>query len=95
VRGGLAGRQLEFDVRIIDADERRLALAATGPISIDAEYLITPTQAGSDVQASVSISGRGFMGSVLARAVDALLAGGGLRASMARLGRELEPALAA
>jgi carbon monoxide dehydrogenase subunit G len=92
VKGGLAGRHLEFDVDIREAHDRCLSLNATGPVSIDAEYLLSPAGGGSSVRASVSISGRGFIGSALARAVEALLAAGGLRASVARIGRELEPA---
>jgi hypothetical protein len=95
VTGTLAGRRLEFDVLIREAEDGRLGLQATGPIGIDAEYVLRPAGAGSKVRASVSVSGRGLLGGVLARAVEALLAGGALRASMARLGRELEPALAA
>jgi hypothetical protein len=95
VRGGLAGRQLEFDVMIREADYERLSLLATGPIAIDAEYVLRPADGGSEVRASVSVSGRGFFGAVLARAVEALLSAGALRASVARIGRELEPALAA
>jgi hypothetical protein len=91
VRGGLAGRHLEFDVKIREAHNRCLSLSANGPVSIDAEYLLSPTGGGSSVRASVSVSGRGFIGRALAGAVEALLAAGVLRASVARLGRELEP----
>jgi uncharacterized protein YndB with AHSA1/START domain len=92
VRGGFGGQQLEFEVEILDADHEHMSLLATGPVSIDAEYLLRPSAGGSNVQASVSVRGRGVLGRVLARGVDALLAGGALRASVARLGRELQPA---
>jgi Polyketide cyclase / dehydrase and lipid transport len=95
VSGALAGRRMEFDVEIHAADEERMALVANGPVSIGAEYLLTPADGGSDVRASVSVSGRGVIGGVLARAFEAVLAAGALRASVARIGRELEPALAA
>jgi hypothetical protein len=95
VSGRLAGRQLEFDVDIQEAQFGRLSLIATGPIAIDAEYLLRPAAGGSQVRASVSVSGRGFVGGMLARAAEALLSAGALRASVARIGRELEPALAA
>ena len=42
VRGRLAGRTLEFDVEVLAADDERLALRATGPISIDVEYALRP-----------------------------------------------------
>ena len=94
VSGALAGRGLEFDVEIHEADEERLSLVATGPVSIGAEYLLAPADGGSDVRAAVSVSGRGLLGGILARAFEAVLAAGALRASVARIGRELEPALA-
>ncbi len=94
VSGALAGRRLEFDVEIHEADQERLSLVANGPVSIGAEYLLAPADDGSDVRASVSVSGRGLFGGILARAFEAVLAAGALRASVARIGRELEPALA-
>ena len=94
VSGALAGRRLEFDVEIHEADEERLSLVANGLVSIGAEYLLAPSDGGSDVRASVSVSGRGLLGGVVARAFEAVLAAGALRASVARIGRELEPVLA-
>jgi hypothetical protein len=73
-------------------EDGRLSLVATGPMTLDVEYLVRPAPAGSEVRASVSVSGgNGFMGRLLARATDALLAGGALDSAMGRL----EPALAA
>jgi len=94
VSGALAGRRLEFDVEIREADEERLSLVANGLVSIGAEYLLAPADGGSDVRASVSVSGHGLLGGTLARAFEAVLASGALRASVTRIGRELEPALA-
>jgi hypothetical protein len=71
----------------------RLALTASGPIRIDVEYLLRAAGQGSDVQASVEVAGGGPLGRVLARATDTLLAAGALRASLARIACELEPAL--
>jgi hypothetical protein len=42
----------------------------------------------------VAVSGRGLIGRVLAQATDALLAAGALSAAVAKIARELEPALA-
>ena len=95
VGGALAGRRLEFEVEIREAHDGCLSLVASGPISIDATYLLSPADGGSEVRASVSVSGRGLFGSVLAAAADALLAAGALKSSVARIGRELEPALTA
>ena len=94
VTGAFAGRRLEFDVEIHEADEERLSLVAHGPVSIGAEYVLAPAEGGSDVRASVSVSGRGLLGGMLARAFETVLAAGALPASVARIGRELEPARA-
>lgn len=95
VAGYLAGRALEFNVEILAADDGVLSLVARGPVSIVASYRLRPAGAGSSVQASVSVSGHGVVGRVLARAVDGMLAAGALRTSVARMGQALEPALAA
>jgi hypothetical protein len=94
VRGGLAGRTLEFTVDVADASDARLALTASGPIEIDVEYVAAEIPEGSTVRARVAVSGRGLFGRILAQATDALLAGGGLQAAVSRLARELEPVAA-
>jgi hypothetical protein len=95
VHGHLAGRSLEFEVDVAEADHGNLVLTASGPIQLDVEYHAQASGAGSELSASVSVSGRGFLGRLLAQATDALLAGGALRSAVDRLARELEPALAA
>jgi hypothetical protein len=67
-----------------------MSLVATGPLSIDAEYVLRLADGGSQVRASVSVRGRGLLGGILARGVDTPLAAGALNASVARLGRELQ-----
>ena len=94
VRGRLAGRAVEFAVEVLQADDQRLALVADGPISLDVDYLVSPRDEGSELQASVSVRGRGLLGRVIAAATTALLAGGALASSMGRLERELGPAVA-
>ena len=94
VRGRLAGRTVEFAVEVLQADERRLALVANGPISLDVDYLLSARNQGSELQASVSVRGRGLLGRVFAAATTALLAGGALASSIGRLERELEPVAA-
>jgi hypothetical protein len=91
VAGRLAGRVVEFEVTVCEASGERLALVADGPISIDVQYVVRPVPGGSDVRASVSVEGRGLFGRVLAGATEALLAGGALRSSLERLGRQLQP----
>jgi hypothetical protein len=76
------------------AGNGRLALTATGPIRIDVSYVAQPAGDQSDVQASVGVMGNGLVGRVLAKATDGLLAAGALKAALARIAGELEPALA-
>jgi hypothetical protein len=96
VRGRLAGRTLEFDVEVLAADDDRLALVASGPISIGVEYALRPAAAGeSELRASVSVRGSGLIGRVLAQATEALLAAGALDLAVSRIGRELTPAMPA
>jgi hypothetical protein len=95
VAGRLAGRSLEFDVEILSASDERLELVAQGPIWIDVRYMLRPAGSSSKVEASISVEGRGLFGRMLAKATEALLAGGALRMSLERLARELGPSLAA
>lgn len=92
VCGLLAGRSLEFEVDVAEAQDGRLALAATGPIRIDVEYVARAVSRGCEVRARVEVSGRGLIGRMLAGATDALLAAGALSSAVGRLARELEPA---
>lgn len=76
-----------------DADDGHLVLTAVGPIRLDVEYLAVAAADGSEVHASITVSGRGLMGRLLAQATDALLAAGALRTAVDRIACELEPAL--
>jgi uncharacterized protein YndB with AHSA1/START domain len=95
VRGALAGRGMEFEVDVSEADDGHLVLTARGPIRLDVEYLAIPAGRGSHVRASVTVSGGGLLGRLLAQATDALLAAGALSSAVSAIARELEPALAA
>jgi hypothetical protein len=94
VRGGITGRSLEFEVEVAEADDGRLVLTAIGPIRLDVAYLAVAVEDGSEVRASISVSGRGLFGRLIAQAADALLAAGALTTAIDRIARELEPALA-
>ncbi len=97
VQGRLVGQSLEFEVDVEQADNGRLVLTASGPIQLDVEYHARELDEGSELHASVTVTGRGLLGRVLAQATDALLASGALRTAVDRLARELElvePALA-
>lgn len=95
VAGRLAGRSVEFDVDVLRASDDRLELVAEGPILIDVQYKLRPAGTDSEIEASVSVEGRGLFGRVLAKATETLLAAGALRMSVDRLANELQPALAA
>jgi hypothetical protein len=94
VRGGLTGRLLEFEVEVAEAEDGRLVLTAVGPIRLDVEYMAVAVEDGSEIRASVAVSGRGLLGRVIAQAADALLAAGALSSAVDRIARELEPAIA-
>ena len=92
VAGRIAGREVGFEVRILHADERRLALRASGPIDIEAEYDASPLADRTRLCAQVSVRGRGgLMSRVLTGATDALLAAGALDMAMARIATEAQP----
>jgi hypothetical protein len=91
VCGMLAGRSIEFRVHVAEAQGGRLSLTATGPIRIDVEYVVSADACGSRLRACIGVAGSGLAGRLLARATDALLAAGALRAALDRISRELEP----
>ena len=89
VSGRLAGRRVGFDVEVHEADLRRLALAANGPVGLDVAYDLSATGDRSEVRASISVrSGKGFTGRLLAEATNALLSAGALTHAISRLARE-------
>lgn len=89
--GRLAGQRVGFDVDVHRAGPDRLELTATGPIGLEVAYDLEPAGAGSRVVASIGVrEGRGLTGRLLARATDALLAGGALDHAISRIAREVE-----
>ena len=93
VRGGLVGRSVEFEVDVSEADDGHLVLTAVGPIRLDVEYLAVAAAHGSEVHASITVTGQGLIGRVLAQATDALLAAGALHSAVDRIAGELAPAI--
>lgn len=92
VGGRLVGRRIEFDVQIVEADDRRLALRAQGPIEIEARYDALPVGPATRLQASVSVRGRGgLLGRAVAAAADGLLAAGALDSALERIAGEVSP----
>ena len=92
VRGALGGPTIQFEVEVTEADDGRLVLTATGPIRLDVEYEAVATEQGSEVRASVAVSGSGLRGRILAHATDALLAGGALTSAVRRIADRFAPA---
>jgi hypothetical protein len=90
VQGDLAGLRIAFDVRILEAREAAFSLAATGPISIEARYMMLEVDDGSRVRATVRVGGRRFLGTVLARATEAVLAAGALQSALERIAAAIE-----
>ena len=95
VVGRLAGFGVGFDVEVLEANRERLALLARGPVELDVQYLVERAEAGSSVQAEVSVrSAGGPGGRLVASAVNTLLAAGVLDRALARIGAEAESASA-
>ena len=46
VAGSLAGREIRFDVAVMEAEPERLLLQACGPVGLDVEYTIAPAPQG-------------------------------------------------
>ena len=101
VSGGLAGRDVGFDVHVHEASDGRLELSATGPVGFDPTNGrrpsvpgsdLAPADGGSEVRASVGMRpGRGLLGRVLEHATAALLSAGALDTAVSRIGREALP----
>jgi hypothetical protein len=93
VGGSIVGKRVEFDVEILHADDRRLALRAQGPIEIEARYDARPCGASTCLDAEVSVRSRGgLLGRVMVGAADGLLAAGALDAALRRIADEVTPA---
>jgi uncharacterized protein YndB with AHSA1/START domain len=91
VAGHLAGRQVKFDVDVLQADPERLLLRADGPVGLDVEYTIAPVRHGSAIDAAITVRGQhGITKALVARAMHLLLAIGGLEVALARLVRDVE-----
>jgi hypothetical protein len=91
VIGRLAGFGVAFDVQVLEATHERLALLANGPVELDVDYRVEPTDLGTSVQAEVSVkSAGGTTGRLIARAVNTLLAAGCLDRALSRIGSEAE-----
>lgn len=86
----LVGRRLRARIDVLEADESRYRLGATGPVCFTVTADFTATPGGCRVDATVEArSGGGVSGRVLEGACRPLL-GAGLRQALERLGRLAE-----
>jgi hypothetical protein len=92
----IAGRGVEFDVRILEASDHRLAVQASGPFEVDVRYEAIPLDGATELRASISLrAGRGIVGGLLRRAAEAVLASGALDLALSRFARDAELSLPA
>ena len=83
--GRLAGRWVEFELDVFEADGGRLSLRATGPVTMDVDYEVGP----AEIVARVKVhGGRGIGGRLLSSAVDGVLAAGTLQVAVDAIARE-------
>jgi hypothetical protein len=85
--GRLAGRWVEFELDVHEADDARLSLQARGPVTMDVHYEVLDTQILARVRVH---GGRGLTGRLLSSAVDGMLAAGTLQVAVDAIAREAE-----
>ncbi len=92
VAGRVAGFSVSFEIEVLHAGERRLALTARGPMTLEVEYEAYPAAAGgAEVWATVSVhASRSLSGRLAAASTEALLRAGTLSVALRRIGAEVE-----
>jgi hypothetical protein len=96
VTGRVAGVTVGFDVEVHAADEASLELSAEGPVAFDVRYELMPHEAGSSLNASVTVRrGGGITGRLVEKATAALLSAGALEGAAGRIARVAESQSAA
>ena len=91
VSGSLGGVRVGFDVQVHEADADGLRLSAEGPVALDVAYCLRPLASGSEVCASVTVGKTGGLRArLIAKATEALLAGGALEGAAGRIARAAE-----
>ena|SRR5436190_593595 len=83
--GRLAGRWVEFELDVFEADSGRLSLQARGPVTMDVDYEVQDTELVARVRVH---GGRGIGGRLLSSAVDGVLAAGTLQVAVDAIARE-------
>jgi len=92
VAGRLAGREVTFDVEVVESDDGRFALRAYGPVVVDVLYLVEVDPDGDATVLRAHLktsSGGGLTGRVMSTAADAL-APGLLQLAIDRIRRDVE-----
>lgn len=83
--GRLAGRWVEFELDVFEADGGRLSLQATGPVTMDVDYEVQEQELVARVRVH---GGRGIGGRLLSSAVDGMLAAGTLQVAVDAIARQ-------
>jgi hypothetical protein len=92
VAGRVAGIAVSFEIEVLHASGRRLALTARGPMTLDVEYEAYPADAGkAEVWATVTVKpSRSLSGRLAAASTEALLRGGALSLALRRIATEVQ-----
>ena len=91
VAGRVAGISVSFEIEVLHASDRRLALTARGPMTLDVEYEAYPADAGkAEVWATVTVKAcRSLTGRLAAASTEALLRAGALSVALRRIAAEV------
>ena len=93
VSGSLAGVAVEFELRVLRADEEGLYLHARGPVDLHVAYRFIPERPGVTIDAEIELGHEpGLNARLLRAATGALLSGGALDHALGRLAREVDEA---
>jgi hypothetical protein len=92
VAGRVAGLSVSFEIEVLHAGDRRLALTARGPMTLEVEYEAYPAEGDrAEVWATVTVkASRSLSGRVAAASTEALLRGGALSLALRRIAAEVE-----
>ena len=89
--GRLAGRSLHADLRVLEGDERHIAVRLSGPVVLDLSAELVPDDTGTVARIVASVhSGGGLSGKLLTPAASALLRAGALEHTAAAIRTEAE-----
>ena len=91
LQGRIAGRNVTFEIDVLAADERGLSLRATGPVGLEVDYQLTPSDCGTLIEAYITLAqAGGVTGALASRATHAILGAGALRFALRAIAAEAE-----